>query len=208
MELTCCLHRVPSSRMCNWTAIPPYTFWNSLDPSQPEQFSGHITEFVVKSLASLLIHFSQDRINSFALYLKFPLTMTAQLSSFSYCSTLVSRIWRQVRRHASMWQTRMKFVKLQLNRKIFSSSLWENWHFKPFKANSTHWRLTHPVPGWYNYGDLALQVGRVSNLRQYNMVTSFAGLGSKNDCAGEDPAAIANGRPVLSLEKAPHINRR
>jgi hypothetical protein len=42
------------------------------------------------------------------------------------------------------------------------------------------------VPGVYKYGDLALQVGGVSNLRQYNVVMSPAGLGLENDCAGED----------------------
>jgi hypothetical protein len=38
----------------------------------------------------------------------------------------------------------------------------------------------------YMYGDLALQVGEVSNLRQLNMVMSPARLGPANDCAGED----------------------
>jgi hypothetical protein len=31
-----------------------------------------------------------------------------------------------------------------------------------------------------------LQIGGVSNLRQHNAVMSNAGLGPKNDCAGED----------------------
>jgi hypothetical protein len=43
----------------------------------------------------------------------------------------------------------------------------------------------YPVPGWYKYGDLALQVEGVSNLRQQNVVMSPAGLGPENDCAGE-----------------------
>jgi hypothetical protein len=34
--------------------------------------------------------------------------------------------------------------------------------------------------------DRALQVGGFSNLRQLNVVMSPAGLGSVNDCAGED----------------------
>jgi hypothetical protein len=44
----------------------------------------------------------------------------------------------------------------------------------------------HPVPGGYKYVDLALQVGGILNLRQQNMVTSPAGLGPKNEFAGED----------------------
>jgi hypothetical protein len=43
-----------------------------------------------------------------------------------------------------------------------------------------------PVPRGYKHGDLALQVGGVSNLREQNMVMSPAGLGPENDCAGED----------------------
>jgi hypothetical protein len=46
--------------------------------------------------------------------------------------------------------------------------------------------LSDPVPGGYKYGDLVLQVGGVSNLRQQNMVMSPAGLGPENDCAGEN----------------------
>jgi hypothetical protein len=46
--------------------------------------------------------------------------------------------------------------------------------------------MGHPLPGGYKYEDLALQVWGVSNLRQYNMVMSSAGLGPKNDCAGEE----------------------
>jgi hypothetical protein len=42
-----------------------------------------------------------------------------------------------------------------------------------------------PLPGGYKYGDLALQVEGVSNLRQQNMVMSPAGLGPENDCAGD-----------------------
>jgi hypothetical protein len=34
--------------------------------------------------------------------------------------------------------------------------------------------LGHSVPGGYTYGDLALQVGGVSSLREKNMVTSSA----------------------------------
>jgi hypothetical protein len=43
----------------------------------------------------------------------------------------------------------------------------------------------HPVPGGYKYGDLALQVGGVLNLRQQNVVINSAELGPENDCAGE-----------------------
>jgi hypothetical protein len=46
--------------------------------------------------------------------------------------------------------------------------------------------LGHPVPGGYKYGDLALQVGGVSNLRQKNTLTTAAGLVPPNECAGED----------------------
>jgi hypothetical protein len=38
-------------------------------------------------------------------------------------------------------------------------------------------KLGHPVPRGHEYGDLALQVEGVSNLRQLNMVMSPAGLG-------------------------------
>jgi hypothetical protein len=38
----------------------------------------------------------------------------------------------------------------------------------------------------YKYGDLALQVVAVSNLRKYNVVMSPSELAPKNDCAGED----------------------
>jgi hypothetical protein len=37
----------------------------------------------------------------------------------------------------------------------------------------------------YKYGDLALQVDKVSYLRQTNMVVSSVGLEHKNDRAGE-----------------------
>jgi hypothetical protein len=47
-------------------------------------------------------------------------------------------------------------------------------------------QLGHPVSGGYKYGNLALQVWGVSNLREQNMVTSPPGLGPKNDFAGED----------------------
>jgi hypothetical protein len=56
-------------------------------------------------------------------------------------------------------------------------------------------RKWNPVPGGitrppyslgYKYGDLALQAGGVSNLRQLNMVISPSGLGPENECAGED----------------------
>jgi hypothetical protein len=36
------------------------------------------------------------------------------------------------------------------------------------------------------------------------MVMSPAGLGPENDCAGKDPAAIVNNRPILSLEMMLH----
>jgi hypothetical protein len=35
------------------------------------------------------------------------------------------------------------------------------------------------------YGDLSLQIGGVSNLRQENLVESPAGVGPENDCTGE-----------------------
>jgi hypothetical protein len=46
--------------------------------------------------------------------------------------------------------------------------------------------LNLTVLGRYKYGDLALQVGGVSNVRQKNVVLSSAELGSENDCAGEE----------------------
>jgi hypothetical protein len=44
----------------------------------------------------------------------------------------------------------------------------------------------HSVPGGYKHGDLALQVVKVSNLRQRNVVVGPTGLGPENDCAGEN----------------------
>jgi hypothetical protein len=44
--------------------------------------------------------------------------------------------------------------------------------------------LGHPVHGGYKYGDLALQVGGVSNETVKNGL-SFAGLGPENDCFGK-----------------------
>jgi hypothetical protein len=43
----------------------------------------------------------------------------------------------------------------------------------------------HPVPGRYKYGDLALQVGGLSNLRQKDVGMCPAGIRPENDCAGE-----------------------
>jgi hypothetical protein len=39
------------------------------------------------------------------------------------------------------------------------------------------------------------------------MFTSIAGLGPENDFTGGGPAAIVNGRPVLSSKRAPHIKK-
>jgi hypothetical protein len=39
------------------------------------------------------------------------------------------------------------------------------------------------------------------------VITGLTGLGLKNDYAGEDPAAIVNDRPILSSERAPHVNK-
>jgi hypothetical protein len=44
----------------------------------------------------------------------------------------------------------------------------------------------HPVPGGYKHEDLALQVGRISNMRQQNMVMSPSKLGPENDYTYED----------------------
>jgi hypothetical protein len=43
-----------------------------------------------------------------------------------------------------------------------------------------------PCSGGYKYGDLALQVGAVSNLRQQTVIMVPVGLSPENDCAGED----------------------
>jgi hypothetical protein len=45
--------------------------------------------------------------------------------------------------------------------------------------------LDHPGPEGYKYGDLALQVGGISNSRQRNVIMSPVGLGPANHCAGE-----------------------
>jgi hypothetical protein len=55
--------------------------------------------------------------------------------------------------------------------------------------------LDHPVSEGYKYGDLALQAGEVSNLRQQNMVMSPVGLGPENDCAGEDQQQLETTDP-------------
>jgi hypothetical protein len=53
----------------------------------------------------------------------------------------------------------------------------------------------HLVPGGYKYGDLALQVGEVSNLREQNMVMDPAGFGPENDGAGEDQQQLETAHP-------------
>jgi hypothetical protein len=58
----------------------------------------------------------------------------------------------------------------------------------------TAWAMArpgYPVPGEYKYGDLVLQVGRVSNLRQWNWLWVLWG----------------SDRRVLLSEKAPHIKK-
>jgi hypothetical protein len=63
--------------------------------------------------------------------------------------------------------------------------------------------LGHPVPGGYKYGDLALQVGGVSNLRQSNME-----LRPKNDCAGEDQQQLYTADPFSRQRERPTSTTR
>jgi hypothetical protein len=51
----------------------------------------------------------------------------------------------------------------------------EYFHRSP--ASRRRRREGNPVPGGYEHGDLALQVGGVSNLRQQNVVMNHAGPG-------------------------------
>jgi hypothetical protein len=51
-----------------------------------------------------------------------------------------------------------------------------------------------PCSGGYKYGDLAFQVGVVSNLRQKNLVMSLAAQGSENKCAGEGQQQLNSSR--------------
>jgi hypothetical protein len=45
--------------------------------------------------------------------------------------------------------------------------------------------LDYPVPGGNKYRNLALQVGKVSSLREYNMIMNPVGLRPKKDCTGK-----------------------
>jgi hypothetical protein len=45
--------------------------------------------------------------------------------------------------------------------------------------------LGYHVPGRNKYGNLALRIGRVSNLRQQNLVTSPTEFGRERDCNGK-----------------------
>jgi hypothetical protein len=69
------------------------------------------------------------------------------------------------------------------------------------KRESSAWGyvLCHPVPGGYKYGDLALQVGGVSD--ETNMVMGCTPIQSVTDCT-------ANYRPVLLSERAPYKKRK
>jgi hypothetical protein len=61
--------------------------------------------------------------------------------------------------------------------------------------------------GGYEYGDLALQVGGVSNLRQENTSHESRGSRTEERLRWRGPAAVVNDRPILSSERAPHINK-
>jgi hypothetical protein len=62
------------------------------------------------------------------------------------------------------------------------------------------------LPGGNKYRNLFLQFGRVSNLREQNMVMSLVELGPKKYCAGEaqqqryttDPPSLQRGRPIIT----------
>jgi hypothetical protein len=64
-------------------------------------------------------------------------------------------------------------------------------------------KLGHTVPGGYKYGNLVLQDGEVSNMKQDNMVLSLVGPGSGNDCADEAQQTIVSDRPVLCQRQRP-----
>jgi hypothetical protein len=59
--------------------------------------------------------------------------------------------------------------------------------------------LDHPVPGDYQYGNLALQVEGVSD-EKVKYGYGFCAIGPSRDYT-------ANCRPVLSSERAPHRNK-
>jgi hypothetical protein len=62
--------------------------------------------------------------------------------------------------------------------------------------------ITGPPCSWeYKYGNLALQVGGVSNLRQKNMVTSSVRLRPYNDRIGEDQQHIQRTAPFSQRER-------
>jgi hypothetical protein len=66
------------------------------------------------------------------------------------------------------------------------------------KENPMCGDITGPPCSW---GNMALQAGGVSNLRQQNAVMSPAGLAPENDYAGENQQQLLNDRPILSSER-------
>jgi hypothetical protein len=55
----------------------------------------------------------------------------------------------------------------------------------PWSCETYETMKTNPVPGAYKYEGPALQIWGVSNLRQWNSVTSPAWLQPESDCAGK-----------------------
>jgi hypothetical protein len=69
-------------------------------------------------------------------------------------------------------------------------------------------QLGHPVPGGYKYGDLALQVGGVSNETvKYGL--EFCGPSTQESLLWQGQQAIlqVNYRSILSSERVPHIKK-
>jgi hypothetical protein len=65
----------------------------------------------------------------------------------------------------------------------------------------------HPVPGGYKYGDLALHVGGVSRIGTIKYGLESCGTQTLAGLQWQGPAATANYRPVLSLERVLQNNK-
>jgi hypothetical protein len=67
--------------------------------------------------------------------------------------------------------------------------------------------LGHPVPGGYNYGDLALQVRGVSRIGTIKYGVESRGTQNRARLRWRGPAATVKYRPVLSLGRVLQNNK-
>jgi hypothetical protein len=67
--------------------------------------------------------------------------------------------------------------------------------------------LSHPVPGGYKYGDLALQIGGVSKIGTIKYGLESRGTQTRAGLRWRGPAATVNYRPVFSPERALQNNK-